>query len=739
MKYTVEKKDGYTLYTNENGKTISTVRDHIKEAEGYAFKDLSGAEELLPYEDWRLPYEERAKDLSDRLTPEEIIGLTMYSAGQPLPPMPGKMLNVGTYNGKRFGEDPAVKASDITDQQKQMMADGLRHFTMAEFESTRAAVEWSNAIQAACEKAPHGIPCNNSSDPRNGAAKGFSVEFNHSEGGVSLWPEGLAMAAAHDPELANKYARIVSKEYRALGITTALGPQIDLASDPRWFRDSGTLGSDIELNIKLTQAICDGFQTTEGSETGWGKDSIIAMAKHWPGGGSGEGGRDAHYPFGKYAVYPGNNFETHLRSFTEGAFKLPGKTGSVAAIMPYYTVSWNQDTKYGENVGNSFSKYIIRDLLIEKYGFEGVICTDWDILSDKRPHVGMYVMGGKCYGVEGLSRTERVLKCMENGVNIFGGLEDRSVVDEAYKLGCEKHGREYMDALLKLTAYKVLLNMFRLQLFDDPYLDIAESEKTVGDAESIKAGIEAQHKSLVMLKNKGILPLKKGIRVYVPSMHNEAYFNFVRMISPAADTDPLAGIDTEPYFTRVDSPEEADTAIVFMRTPFNRNGYDFDMMKMRTREPQPEMGYHPISLQYRPYVAEAARKVSIAGGDPNEDTVNRSYHGITEVSANEAELDSLLATKAAMGDKPVAVVLSMDRAAIPAELEPSADALIGDFGNGRRAVLDVIFGSAKAGGRLPMILPASMETVEKHCEDVPDDMEAYVDSEGNAYTIGFGL
>ena len=69
----------------------------------------------------------------------------------------------------------------------------------------------------------------------------------------------------------------------------------------------------------MAQHYCDGLQTTEGSETGWGKDSVIAMAKHWPGGGTGEGGRDAHYPFGKYAVYPGNNFETHLLPFINGA------------------------------------------------------------------------------------------------------------------------------------------------------------------------------------------------------------------------------------------------------------------------------------------------------------------------------------------------------------------------------------------------------------------------------------
>jgi beta-glucosidase len=87
------------------------------------------------------------------------------------------------------------------------------------------------------------------------------------------------------------------------------------------------------------------------------------MVKHWPGGGSGEAGRDAHYGVGKYAVYPGNNFAMHLIPFTEGAFKLKGKTGMASAVMPYYTISYNQDTKNHENVGNGYNKYIIQDLL----------------------------------------------------------------------------------------------------------------------------------------------------------------------------------------------------------------------------------------------------------------------------------------------------------------------------------------------------------------------------------------
>ena len=493
MRYVRKPTESFIRYENECGKRISTASDRVKEEDGFIFRNLSGEADLLPYEDWRRSPEERAEDLAGRLAPEEMMGLMVHTAGQPLPSMPGKMADVGTYDGKPFGEDPSVTASNLTDQQKDMVKKGVRHMLMSSVESVETAARWTNNLNALAESLPHGIPMNLSTDPRHGAGAGFSAaEFNRSEAICSEWPEGLAMAAAADPALAREYARTAAREYRAMGITTALGPQIDLASDPRWFRNSGTLGGDIELNIKLARAICDGYQTTEGSETGWGRDSVIAMAKHWPGGGSGEGGRDAHYPFGKYAVYPGGKFDTHLRSFLEGAFKLDGPTGTCAAVMPYYTVSWGQDTVYGENVGNSFSRYIIKDLLLEKYKYTGLVCTDWDIISNARPHVGMYVMGGKCYGVEHLTVAERILRLMVNGVNQIGGLNDRGLIEEAYTLGCGQYGQETMDALLRVSAYKALLNMFRLGVFDDPYLDISESVAAVRTERAMRAGLEAQ-------------------------------------------------------------------------------------------------------------------------------------------------------------------------------------------------------------------------------------------------------
>lgn len=140
------------------------------------------------------------------------------------------------------------------------------------------------------------------------------------------------------------------------------------------------------------------------------------MVKHWPGGGSGESGRDAHYGAGMYAVYPGNNFDEHLIAFTEGAFKLEGKTGMASAVMPYYTISVDQDPKNGENVGNSYNKYLIQDLLLNKYGYDGVVCTDWNITHNFSGKMDLFI-DGKPWGVENLTVEERHYKLLMAGVD----------------------------------------------------------------------------------------------------------------------------------------------------------------------------------------------------------------------------------------------------------------------------------------------------------------------------------
>ncbi len=720
--YTIEQKEGWTLYRNENGARIGVCGCAVIELDGYAFKDPSGAGVLEPWCDWRLSPEERAADLAKRLSIEEIAGLMIYSAHQMVPAPPADPFP-GTYGGKPFagsGRNPW----DLTDQQVKMLTeDHIRHVLLTVVQSPAVSARWNNQLQALAESMPHAIPVNISSDPRHGAGKA-AVEFKSEAAAVSKWPEGLGLAATFDDDMVRSYGKAVAAEYRALGIATALGPQIDLGTDPRWMRFEDTFGPDPELVTRFGRIYCDALQTTEGAENGWGRDSVLAMVKHWPGGGPCEAGRDAHYPYGKFAVYPGGHQTDHLKPFVDGAFKLDGPTKMAAAVMPYYTVSCDFDEKTGRTLGNSYNHHLISDLLREKYGFDGVVCTDWGITGDPDAQIDSF--GSRCYGVESLTEAERHLLILENGVDQFGGNTDIRPVLQAYQLGCEKHGESWMRQRFEASARRLLLGSFRCGLFDEPYLDPAESERIVGCAEFTAQGFAAQLKSLVLLKNKGVLPLPRKRKVWVPDRHIGPGRTFFRTPDPARELPGADRAVLEQYLTWTEDPAEADCALVFVESPIS-DGYDR------------ERGYLPISLQYRPYTADTARAVSLAGGDPRERSDNRSYRGRTNTARNESDLDNVLRARTLMGDKPVIVVIRMHHGPVLGELEPAADAIVVDFGVQTEAILELLTGRSAPAGRLPIQLPRDMAAVERHQEDAPLDLEPYTDELGSRYDYGFGL
>ncbi len=723
----------FVIITQENGKTLGyspASGVQILTVDGLKFKDLNRNGKLDKYEDWRLPAKERAQNLASQLSIEEIAGLMLYSAHQAIPGA-SEGFGAATYGGKTLAESGA-KPSDISDQQRKfLMEDNLRHVLITSVQSPRVAAEWNNNVQALCEGIGHGIPANNSSDPRHGTTA--NTEYNAGAGGqISLWPGQLGLAATFDPALVRRFGDIASHEYRALGIATALSPQIDLATEPRWSRVNGTFGEDYDLATDMARAYCDGFQSSEDNNGGWGMSSVNAMIKHWPGGGPEEGGRDGHFDYGKYAVYPGNNFDNLLRPFTEGAFKLEGGTGMAASVMPYYTISYGQNGGTGSNRGNSYNRYLITDLLRQKYGFDGVVCTDWMITADV---TGVSKFEGKCWGAENLSVEQRHYEILKAGVDQFGGNNDKEPVIMAYRMWKDEFGTRSARQRFEQSAVRLLVNIFRTGLFENPYLDPAESEKIVGKPEYMKAGYDAQLKSIVLLKNKGgVLPLKgRKLKVYMPKRFVKGVPNWWGIKAPDTTDYPVSPAVVEKYFDLTDNPAEADFALVFIESPNGGTGYSDDDVAAGGN------GYVPISLQYGPYTATTARAVSLAGGDTFEDFDNRSYRGKSFTSYNTTDAQLVADTRRAIGDKPLILSVKCTKPCVLAEVEPYADAIVIDFETQAQAILDIVKGKAEPSGLLPMQFPKDMLTVEAQQEDVPRDMQPYVDSEGNAYDFAFGL
>ena len=468
--------------------------------DGITFRDLNKNGQLDPYEDPRRPVEERVEDLLGQMTLEEKTGLMFQT-------MIG-MNKDGTILEKT-GLWPMPQSSDVLARRL------MNHFNLLFGSDPRHMAEWHNTIQKMAERTRLGIPVTLSTDPRHSFSQNPLASLGG--GSFSQFPEPTGLAATRDADLIQEFGDIARQEYLAVGIRLALHPMADLATEPRWARVNGTFGEDADLAAKMTAAYIRGFQ----GET-LGKESVACMTKHFPGGGPQMDGEDAHFHYGREQVYPRNNFDYHLKPF-EAAFQ-----AGTAQIMPYYGMPVGTPL---EEVGFGFNKDVITGLLRGKYGFDGVVCTDWGLLTSLWI-LGREVFPARAWGVEHLSRLERAQKALDAGVDQFGGEDCPEVIVQLVREG--KVSEERIDQSVR----RLLRDKFRLGLFDNPYVDVEAAEKIVGKPAFRRAGELAQRKSLVLLKNeKQTLPLKNGLKIYVENLKPERVRQFGQVVEDVAQAD----------------------------------------------------------------------------------------------------------------------------------------------------------------------------------------------------------
>ncbi|MDB5241494.1 MAG: beta-glucosidase [Spirosoma sp.] len=291
-----------------------------------------------------------------------------------------------------------------------------------------------------------------------------------------------------------------------------------------------------------------------------------------------------------------------------------------------------------------------------------------------------------------------------------------------------------MRARMEQSAVRLLRNMFRVGLFENPYIQPENSQAVVGKADFMQAGYQAQLQSVVMLKNKAkTLPLAKGKTVFIPKRYTPAGRNFLGVPIPEKLDYPVNLTIVKKYFNVTDNAADADYALVFIANPDSGGGYSSEDAKAGGS------GYVPISLQYRDYTAQQTRDPSLAGGDPLEKFTNRTYNGKSTKTINSSDLTMALDTYTSMKGKPVIVAVQLNQPAIMGEFEKQADAILAHFSVQDQALMDLLTGASEPSGLLPMQLPADMKTVEAQAEDVLRDMTCYKDSDGNTYDFGFGL
>lgn len=483
-----------------------------------AFRDLNKNGRLDPYEDPRRPVEERVEDLLSQMTVEEKAGMMFHA-----------MIGMNPDGSLVEGESQVGSISTSDMVLKKMM----NTFNVLQGTRPRLMAQWYNRLQALAESSRLGIPVTIASDPRHSYGVSDNPVASFLAGDFSEWPEPIGLGATDDPELVREFGDIARQEYLAVGIRIALHPMVDLCTEPRWSRVYGCFGEDADLVSRVAYAYIRGLQ----GET-LGPESVACMTKHFPGGGPQLGGEDPHFHYGREQVYPGDNFEYHLKPF-EAAF-----AAGTAQIMPYYGMPVGTDL---EEVGFSYSKGVVTDLLRGRFGFDGVVCTDWGLVTDQE-YVGGEVMPARAWGVEHLDRHQRVAKIIEAGVDQFGGEFCPELVVDLVRDG------RIAESRIDVSVRRLLRDKFRLGLFDAPYVDPDAAERIVGNSRFRERGEYAQRKSIVLLKNgdRGgapALPLSGRPRLYIENV----------------DRDVAAR-----YGEIAERPEDADFAIVRVRAPYEQ-------------------------------------------------------------------------------------------------------------------------------------------------------------------------
>ncbi len=580
--------------------------------DGEAFRDLNRNGALDPYEDYRVATADRVENLLSQMTLEEKVG-QMFHPPVLIEPDPLFRVFLEAMNAGMSIEELINRKS-------------MTHFNFYGDASPENIAKRLNELQQIAERTRLGIPLSISSDPihevpRGGGIASFTLD------GVSKWPSQLGFAAGRDSSMLEAFGKIAAAEYRAMGFTTALHPMSDMATEPRWARNFGTFGSNAELSAEMTVAYMQGFQGEILSN-----QSVMTMVKHFPGGGPQLDGLDPHLKSGESQVYPGDHFDYHLAPF------IAAIENNMRVVMPYYGIPTGQTD---EDVAMAYNRYVLTDLLRDELGFEGVICTDWGVVT------------GRIWGVEHLTVEERYLKSIQAGVDQYGGESDPEYIIRLVIQGA------ISEARIEKSVRRILRNKFDLGLFETPFVDETEVKALVNLPAYVSLGMTAQRNSVVLLDNGSTaLPLTVGTRIFVDGL------------------DPSVAAR---YGTVVDTSDEADVVLLFLNTVFNGNqsaGTDRILDKMMaTRFPDTNLAFSEEILAKADSYREVSQLVTLV--DLNRPAVLTELKDMSDALvgtfgvSDEAMLDVVFGRHNPVGKLPFELPSSMTE--VEAQLEDVPD------------------------------------------------------------------
>lgn len=743
------------VFHNENGPDIGVTTCGVIVRDGLYFKDMDNSGELAPYKDWRLSPEERAKDMVAHLRLDQQAGLVLNTLfNTPVAPTraaatgaDGKLEMSKIYKHHDPDEKPipgplpgmtmSIDDADVLD----------KHITAGVY---RGDMHCEAGMVALYHNA--GTQMLEYEACKGGVAIPYSLHTNPINIG---YPDSLGIGAAVlgecNADFVYEMADTDRKMMKAEGLHIMYGPQVDVATDPRWPRTNGTYGERTDVTSDITEALIKGYQN---GDDGLNEGSVVLTVKHFPGDAPSENGFEPHVPIGQWRIYrtPGSMEKYHLppfqRAFDHKASSIMPDYSRIAADGRAVPQTYRGEVTSTEAVPSAYSKELLTDLARNKMGFDGYINSDSGITSVQ------------IYGVEDLTVPQRYAKAISAGTDVIGGNTDPENIIKAVEDGL------LPKADLDRASYNRLLSLFRTKRVDNPYLDPDQADQARQDNfdGAKKKAYEANQKAVVLVKNHDhILPLAKEKKVCIVTLKG-VDSGFAKMAQAmgaglgSANADEalrktLAEAFEKKGYTVVATPEEAD--VLYLHVWPISNGVVF--------------------YQFAMPVIEMGEIVT----DERETNKSQKKTGkqVTVTTLKDVEKIRELADAIhARGGKVVGTCV-VNNPWLLDKLEPYCDALTIQYtvstvalNNALIAQVDVISGDFAPTGKLSLTMvsdPAVIAITEQEIDGVvreicasPNDVPgydkdlyidpailagvrggsyAYCDADGNYYRSGFGL
>lgn len=456
----------------------------------------------------------------------------------------------------------------------------------------------------------------------------------------TVFPIPLGQAATWNPQLVEEAARIAAVEASASGIRWTFSPMMDVSRDARWGRIAESAGEDPLLNERMGLAMIRGYQTDNLADP----TAMAACAKHFAGYGFSEAGKDYN--------------TTWLPLPLLEDVVLPPFEAAAGAGVATFMTSFN-DINGVPSSGNS---WLMRDVLRDRWRFDGVLVSDWNAITEMINH-----------GVAADKRDATMLAATA-GVDI--DMEGHAYPDAMEALVREGRLDEtVVDGLVR----NVLRLKFRLGLFDNPYIDLSRPSPAYAPAH-LAAATRAAEEGTILLKNGGMLPL--GLK---PGK--------VAVIGPMADAPYDQGGTWAPDLQH----ERSVTPLAALRRLYGEENVIH----------APGLGYtRDKSLDGIQAAVKAAREADVAVCFVGEEAVmSGEAHSMADLGLKGAQT-ALLEAVCATG-KPVAVVFMAGRPLTVGKEIDMADAVLYAFHGGTmagEALANILSGKANPSGKLPVTM-----------------------------------